>query len=206
MLNSPPQPPLYIVSTGLTRSLPLCVEDVFLITSNFDFACCVCSRLPCCPRIVRVTRHNNWLYVSPQATQSIRHLERLRDHRHGPYFDPVAELNVAVRTVRCLICVKVEGMWCKKELLSVRASVNLPPQHLARCYPYVLHEWLNFDQLNPFRHTSTPSEQAALQRAKLDWEGQQFFAEALSSRLPSELIWLIQETCLQSCIAEKLPK
>lgn len=192
MQPSIPHIPLYVVLTDQTTGLPLYAEDVFVVTSNFDFACCVCSRLTNCTCIVRVTCCNTWMHINRQAVQSVKHLDTL-------ILDLAAVPDTDQRSLRCHICVKVDGMWSRKELLSIRPFGDLPPKHLARCYPYVLHEWLNFDQLNPFRQTSREKDQATLQCAKMDWVSELYFAKALKNRLPSEIVLLSQETCLQSC-------
>lgn len=169
-----------------------------MVTSNFDFACCACSRLTGTSSIVRVTRYNNWMCVKPQATQSVRHLDQLCDRR---MLDHGAVRNDLGRSLRCQICIRIDGMWSKKELVGVCISAELAPLHLARCYPYFVHESLDFDQINPFRHSPTEADKAALRCAKSDWAGQQFFAKAVKNRLPSDVVWLIQEACLQSCIS-----
>lgn len=196
----PSRTPIYVVLTGSSASLPLYVEDVFAVTRNFEFACCLCARLTDCSRVMRVTRYNNWLCVKPQAIPNIRHLETLCDQRSFQ-LDQGAVRDSEVPRTRCLICIKVDGMWSKKEIVGVTASADLPPQHVARCYPYHLNEWLNFDSLNPFRPSLTATDKAVLQCARMDWAGQLFFAKAVKSRLPTEIIWLIQEVCLANCLS-----
>ena len=159
MLYVSPQWPLYVVLTGSGAGAPLYVEDVFTITSNFEFACCVVSRLNGASSIVRVTRHSNFMCVKPQATHSIRFLDQ-RCARHKVLMLGLGTVCSDLgRPMRCQICIKVDGMWSKKELVSVRASAELAPLHLARCYPYFVHESLDFDRQETRTH-ETAHEQA----------------------------------------------
>ena len=188
--QKPRQWPVYAICTGGSQGLPLLLEDLLVITADFEFARCICRHVSGSANIIRITNYNRWLHVDASAITAVRDLNKL-----WPY-TPKSVLE----DVSCKLCIRSQGntSWTRGDVVGISSAWQEPCHaHRSTWRPQFSHEVVRLNSVSAFRsHSTWSTDQSTIAAAKLDWVGQLYFARAFRNSLPNAVIELITDALL----------